>query len=148
EVARGAGWTDLIAELAAQRRVTHIVGAGAGVWVTAERLPLFAALFPAARPEPAVTTPAGRAQSVSSEAALVEAARGRLEGLGPTTAAVLAAELAMPTSRIETALATLQAEGFAMRGAFTDTPPPEGGWCGRRQVSSHHSFHVTWLRTT
>src|SRR5256886_16966808 len=39
EVARGAGWTDLIAELAAQRRVTHIVGAGAGVWVTAERLP-------------------------------------------------------------------------------------------------------------
>src|SRR5437763_392926 len=38
EVARGAGWTDLIAQLAAQRRVTHIVGAGAGVWVTAERL--------------------------------------------------------------------------------------------------------------
>src|SRR5207245_1703859 len=26
EVARGAGWTDLIAQLAAQRRVTHIVG--------------------------------------------------------------------------------------------------------------------------
>src|SRR5207253_2773748 len=39
EVARGAGWTDLIAQLAAQRRVTHIVGAGAGVWVTAKRLP-------------------------------------------------------------------------------------------------------------
>src|SRR5207302_406179 len=94
EVARGAGWTDLIAELAAQRRVTHIVGAGAGVWVTAERLPLFAALFPAARPEPAVTTPAGRAQSVSSEAALVEAARrdrahrgARLRALPPRLAA-------------------------------------------------------------
>src|SRR5205814_9481336 len=72
EVAGGAGWTDLIAQLAAQRRVAHIVGGGAGVWVTAERLPLFAALFPAARPEPAVTTPAGRAQSVSGEAALVE----------------------------------------------------------------------------
>ncbi len=138
EVARGAGWTDLIAQLAAQRRVTHIVGAGAGVWVTAERLPLFAALFPAARPEPAVTTPAGRTQSVSSEAALVEAARGRLEGLGPTTAAALAAELAMPTSRIETALAALQAEGFAMRGAFTDTPPPEGEWCERRLLARIH----------
>src|SRR5439155_1647851 len=134
EVARGAGWTDLIAQLAAQRRVTHIVGAGAGVWVTAERLPLFAALFPSARPEPAVSTPAGRAQTVSSEAALVEAVRGRLEGLGPTTAAALAAELAMPTSRIETALAALQAEGFAMRGAFTDTPPhaPGGARPGRR----------------
>src|SRR5207302_575718 len=146
EVARGAGWTDLIAQLAAQRRVTHIVGAGAGVWVTAERLPLFAALFPAARPEPAVTTPAGRAQSVSSEAALVEAARGRLEGLGPTTAAALAAELAMPTSRVETALAALQAEGFAMRGAFTDTPPPEGEWCERRLLARIHSYTVKRLR--
>src|SRR5213080_3115942 len=146
EVARGAGWTDLIAELAAQRRVTHIVGAGAGVWVTAERLPLFAALFPAARPEPAVTTPAGRAQSVSSEAALVEAVRGRLEGLGPTTAAALAAELAMPTSRIETALAELQAEGFAMRGAFTDTPPPEGEWCERRLLARIHGYTVKRLR--
>ncbi|TLZ39735.1 MAG: DEAD/DEAH box helicase [Gammaproteobacteria bacterium] len=146
EVARGAGWTDLIAQLAAQRRVTHIVGAGAGVWVTAERLPLFAALFPAARPEPAVTTPAGRAQTVGSEAALVEAVRGRLEGLGPTTAAALAAELAMPTSRIETALAALQAEGFAMRGAFTDTPAPEGEWCERRLLARIHGYTVKRLR--
>ena len=146
EVARGAGWTDLIAQLAAQRRVTHIVGAGAGVWVTAERLPLFAALFPAARPEPAVSTPAGRAQTVSSEAALVEAVRGRLEGLGPTTAAALAAELAMPTSRIETALAALRAEGFAMRGAFTDTPPPEGEWCERRLLARIHGYTVKRLR--
>src|SRR5256885_1681979 len=146
EVARGAGWTDLIAELAAKRRVTHFVGAGAGVGVTAERLPLFAALFPAARPEPAVTTPAGRAQSVSGEAALVEAVRGRLEGLGPTTAAVLATELAMPTSRIETALAALQAEGFAMRGAFTDTPPPEGEWCERRLLARIHGYTVKRLR--
>src|SRR5438270_811382 len=146
EVARGVGWTDLIAQLAAQRRVTHIVGAGAGVWVTAERLPLFAALFPAARPEPAVSTPAGRAQTVSSEAALVEAVRGRLEGLGPTTAAALAAELAMPTSRIETALAALRAEGFAMRGAFTDTPPPEGEWCERRLLARIHGYTVKRLR--
>src|SRR5207237_1113665 len=91
------------------------------VWVTAERLPLFAALFPAARPEPAVSTPAGRAQTVSSEAALVEAVRGRLEGLGPTTAAALAAELAMPTSRIETALAALQAEGFEASASAWET---------------------------
>src|SRR5438094_3827440 len=148
EVARGAGWMDLIAQLAAQRRVTHVVGAGAGVWVTAERLPLFAALFPAARPEPAVTTPAGRAQSVSSEAALVEAVRGRLEGLGPTTAAALATELAMPTSRIETALAALQAEGFAMRGAFTDTPAPEGEWCERRLLARIHGYTVKRLRAS
>src|SRR5438874_1160981 len=104
------------------------------------------AYLDAARPEPAVSTPAGRAQTVSSEAALVEAVRGRLEGLGPTTAAALAAELAMPTSRIETALAALQAEGFAMRGAFTDTPPPEGEWCERRLLARIHGYTVKRLR--
>ncbi|TLY84753.1 MAG: hypothetical protein E6K37_08500 [Gammaproteobacteria bacterium] len=83
---------------------------------------------------------------MSSEAALVEAVRGRLEGLGPTTAAALAAELAMPTSRIETALAALQAEGFAMRGAFTDTPPPEGEWCERRLLARIHGYTVKRLR--
>src|SRR2546430_15907065 len=81
EGARGAGWTDLIAQLAAQRRVTPFVGAVAGVGGHAERLPLFAALFPAARPEPAVTTPAGRTPSVSSGAALVHAARRGRRGV-------------------------------------------------------------------
>src|SRR6266550_1061120 len=119
-------WCDWLEALARDKRVTRLRRPTATLWIPAERLNQFRSVWPQARPEPAVTTPAGRAQTVSSEAALVEAVRGRLEGLGPTTAAALAAELAMPTSRIETALAALQAEGFAMRGAFTDTAPPEG----------------------
>ena len=146
EVARAAGWTDLISQLAAQRRVTHIVSAEARLWVTAERLPLFTALFPEARPEPAVTTPAGHGKTESAEAALLEVVRGRLEGLGPTTAATLAAELGVPPARIETALAALQAEGFAMRGAFTDTAPPQGEWCERRLLARIHGYTVKRLR--
>src|SRR5256886_12164653 len=52
----------------------------------------------------------------------------------------------MPTSRIETALAALQAEGFAMRGAFTDTPAPEGEWCERRLLARIHGYTVKRLR--
>src|SRR4029077_11847402 len=146
EVARAAGWTDLITQLAAQRRVTHIVSAEARLWVTAERLPLFTALSPEARPEPAVTTPAGHGKTESAEAALIEVVRGRLRGLGPTTAATLAAELGVPPARIETALAALQAEGVAMRGAFTDTAPPQGEWCERRLLARIHGYTVKRLR--
>jgi len=38
--------------------------------------------------------------------------RGRLEGLGPTTAPALARTLAVPPARVEAALAALQAEGL------------------------------------
>src|ERR1700719_790711 len=119
EVERAALWPALVATLVAQQRVTRVGGAGARLWVTAERLPLFAALYPDATPEPAVITPAAHARTFSAEAALVEVVRGRLEGLGPTTAPALAADLTMTPARVEAALGALQAEGFAMRGAFT-----------------------------
>jgi len=48
----------------------------------------------------------------------VEIVRGRLEGLGPVTARSIADSLALPASAINTALAALEAEGFAMRGRF------------------------------
>ena len=54
---------------------------------------------------------------LSSDEALVELLRGRLEGLGPVTAAALAAPLGC--SEIAAGLATLEAEGFAMRGRFS-----------------------------
>jgi ATP-dependent Lhr-like helicase len=53
-----------------------------------------------------------------SDEALVEIVRGRLEGLGPVPASGIAESLALPASRINIALAALEAEGFAMRGRF------------------------------
>src|SRR6202163_2764917 len=146
EVERGADWPGLIATLVAQQRVTRVGDAGARLWVTAERLPLFAALYPDATPEPAVITPAAHARTFSAEAALVEVVRGRLEGLGPTTAPALAADLTVPAARVEAALAALQAEGFAMRGAFTADAPAATEWCERRLLARIHRYTVRRLR--
>src|SRR6202035_4035482 len=107
---------------------------------------LFAALYPDAAPEPAVITPAAHARTFSAEAALVEVVRGRLEGLGPTTAPALAADLSVPPARVEAALAALQAEGFAMRGAFTADALIASEWCERRLLARIHRYTVRRLR--
>jgi ATP-dependent Lhr-like helicase len=146
EVERGADWPAFVAALVAQQRVTRVGGAGPRLWVTAERLPLFAALYPDAKPEPAVITPAAYAHTFSAEAALVELVRGRLEGLGPTTAPALAADLTVLPARVEAALAVLQAEGFAMRGAFTADAPAASEWCERRLLARIHRYTVRRLR--
>jgi ATP-dependent Lhr-like helicase len=146
EVERGADWPAFVGALVAQRRVTRVGGAGRRLWVTAERLPLFAALYPDATPEPAVVTPAAYARTCSAEAALVEVVRGRLEGLGPTTASALAADLSVPPARVEAALAALQAEGFAMRGAFTADALIASEWCERRLLARIHRYTVRRLR--
>jgi ATP-dependent helicase Lhr and Lhr-like helicase len=143
---RTAGWTALLTELAAQRRVTHLEAGAARLWVTAERLPLFSALFPAASTTPAVVTPAAQAQTFTAESALVEVIRGRLEGLGPSTAQALAGSLGLPVARVDAALAALQAEGFAMRGAFTSEAVQANEWCARRLLARIHRYTVKRLR--
>jgi ATP-dependent Lhr-like helicase len=146
EVAAAPAWEALLAQLAAERRVTRLTCGATCLWVTAERLPLFTALFAQAQCEPAVTTPAAHAQQPSAEAALIEVVRGRLEGLGPVTALALAASLALPPAAIDAALAALQAEGFAMRGAFSAGAAAASEWCERRLLARIHRYTVKRLR--
>ncbi len=140
-----SGWGEWLAQLAAARRVTQLEHPSA-LWVSAERLPLFSALFPGVRCTPPVVTPPGHQQALSAEAALVEVVRGRLEGSGPVTAAALAAALGVPPAHIEAALAALQAEGFAMRGAFTPQAAAANEWCERRLLARIHRYTVKRLR--
>ena len=115
-------------------------------WVAAERLPQFLALWPAAKLEPAITAPdeyAGR--DWSSDEALTEILRGRLEGLGPTTADALAASLGLASQDIAAGLAALEAEGFALRGRFTGAAEQEE-WCERRLLARIHRYTVGRLR--
>jgi ATP-dependent Lhr-like helicase len=149
EAAAGSGWLELLAQLAEQRRATRLVAGGLQLWVAAERLPLFRALYPDAGEEhyqPTVVTPAAHQRDFSSESALIEVVRGRLEGSGPTTAAALAALLGLPLARIDAALAALQAEGFAMRGAFTPPGDTPIEWCERRLLARIHRYTVKRLR--
>jgi ATP-dependent helicase Lhr and Lhr-like helicase len=146
EAAAGPGWPELLAALAAQRRVTLLEGGTVRLWVSAERLPLFQALYPGARCAPAVVTPAAQQREWNAESALIEVVRGRLEASGPTTAAALAASLGLATARIDSALAALQAEGFAMRGAFTTPANNPNEWCERRLLARIHRYTVKRLR--
>ncbi len=158
EVQRQTGWPELIGTLAKQRRVTRLTfddamtsgnaatASPTVLWLTAERLPLFRALFPRAATEPSVEVPAAHAKPWTREDALVEVVRGRLEGVGPITSAAIAASLNLPVSAIESALAVLQAEGFAMRGQFTPGAIADGEWCERRLLARIHRYTVKRLR--
>jgi ATP-dependent Lhr-like helicase len=121
------------------------LGEGARVWVATERRPMVEAVYPGATFEPNVEVPAEYVKSYSADEALVELVRGRLEGLGPVTVGALADAFALPASRIAGALASLQAEGFAMRGQFTPGVAEEE-WCERRLLARIHRYTVKRLR--
>ena len=128
------------------RRVARLDAAHAPLWIAAERLPQFQALWPAASLEPAIAAPAAYAEREwSREEALVEILRGRLEGLGPVTAETLAAPLGLAPAEVAAALAALEAEGFAMRGRFTPGAEAEE-WCERRLLARIHGYTVKRLR--
>jgi ATP-dependent Lhr-like helicase len=174
EAAAAPGWREWLAELARERRATllriphsavpakadaHPDGpavfgtgpgcrpdAGSDIWVAAERLPQFMAIWPEARLVPPVTAPAPYADRLwSTQDALVEILRSRLEGLGPVGERELAAPLGLAPGEIGGALADLQSEGFALRGRFT--PGAEADeWCERRLLARIHRYTLKRLR--
>ncbi len=140
------GWNDWLAELSRQNRVARLDPPGASFWVTAERLPQFRAVWPTLPPAPTITVPgACAARNWPRDEALIEIVRGRLEGQGPIAQDTLAAALGLEASDIASALAALEAEGFAMRGRFTPgTNAPE--WCERRLLARISAYTVKRLR--
>jgi ATP-dependent Lhr-like helicase len=143
EVRAAPDWSDWLAELAGQKRVTRLDAPE--LWIAAERLPQFRTLWPATRLEPAIVAPAAYAREWSRDDALVEILRGRLEGLGPVTVDALAHSIGRKPGDIGLALAALEAEGFAMRGRFTEAAAAEE-WCERRLLARIHSYTVKRLR--
>ena len=146
EAQAGPGWRDWLGALARERRVAQLHGPQTTLWIAAERLAQFQALWPAARLEPAIAAPAAAdGRDGSADDALVEILRGRLEGLGPVTESVLAAPLGLDPNDIAAALAALQTEGFAMRGRFTPGTADDE-WCERRLLARVHNYTVKRLR--
>jgi ATP-dependent Lhr-like helicase len=147
EAERASGWGDWLTALLREKRAALLhVPETAAIWIAAERVTLFQAMFPAARLEPAIVAPpALAAQHWSREDALVEILRGRLEGLGPVTVPALAAPLGVAVDAIAAALAALQSEGFVMRGRFTPGVV-EDEWCERGLLARIHRYTVKRLR--
>ncbi|RDS81532.1 DEAD/DEAH box helicase [Dyella psychrodurans] len=117
-----------------------------GVWVCAEKLPLWQAAYSTASMQPPIAAPAEfAAQPWTREDALIELVRSRLTGLGPVTVNVLATSLNVETSDIELALIRLQSEGYVMQGRFTpDATDTE--WCERHLLARIHRYTIGRLR--
>ncbi len=115
------------------------------LWIAAERLPQFEAVFPSVSLEPQITAPDSFNKQWVFEEALVELLRGRLEGVGPVTVQSLADSSVLNTNEIETGLLKLEAEGFVIRGKFTPGTT-ETEWCARRLLARIHSYTLNRLR--
>ncbi|TXL71390.1 DEAD/DEAH box helicase [Vineibacter terrae] len=146
EVMAGPGWQGWLQLLAGQKRVARLDVAGSVLWIAAERLAQFQALWPGLKTEPKIAAPARSADGpLSSDAALVEIMRGRLEGLGPVAVEALASPLGLEPAAVAAPLLALEAEGFAMRGRFTPGVNAEQ-WCERRLLSRIHRYTIKRLR--
>jgi ATP-dependent helicase Lhr and Lhr-like helicase len=142
EAAAAPRWGDWLAGLAVERRATRL---DRRLWIAAERLPLFRALYAAAVLDPPVVAPGMYERVWERGAALVEILRGRLEGQGPLTGTALGTALGLDAGEIAGALAALEAEGFALRGRFT-ADPGDDEWCERRLLARIHRYTLNRLR--
>ena len=169
EVSANPGWAEWLQILAQAQRATELtVGAhpvrdallspgekpsrtgcaptNSAIWTSAEILPLWQALHPAATMQPPIAAPAEyAAKPWTREDALRELVRHRLGGLGPVTALVLAHSLAVERTDIEMTLLRLQSEGYVMQGRFNaDTTDTE--WCERHLLARIHRYTLGRLR--
>ena len=115
------------------------------LWIAAERLPQFEAVYTSLKLQPQIKAPDSFTKQWTFEEAIVEILRGRLEGLGPVTMQFLADSSGLSTNDIETGLLRLEAEGFVIRGKFSPGAT-ETEWCARRLLARIHSYTLNRLR--
>ncbi|MBI1731189.1 MAG: DEAD/DEAH box helicase [Gammaproteobacteria bacterium] len=138
-------WREYLQPLIAQRRATIITVGRRRYWGCAERLAQVHAVFASGALEPEIAA-AGPMTTISwtPEAALVELLRARLECVGPISESELATFFGLPAGAIQSALAVLEQEGFAMRGRFTGGADTE--WCERALLARIHRATLATLR--
>jgi ATP-dependent helicase Lhr and Lhr-like helicase len=141
-----AGWSEWLDALARDKRVALLKTREADLWIPAERLTQFHAVWPEAPLEPEIAPPANEPRAAwSGEEALVEILRGRLEGVGPVTPTALAAPLGLEPGAVAAALAALERDGATLKGRFLPGLNDEQ-WCDRRLLARIHHYTVGRLR--
>ena len=147
EVRQAPTWREWLDALARDKRVARLKTPRAGLWIPAERLNQFLALWPEARLEPEIAPPPDQAATTwSRDEALIEILRGRFEGVGPVTPTMLTAPLGLEPGAAATALAALESEGAIIRGRFLPGVNDEQ-WCDRRLLARVHHYTVRRLRS-
>ncbi len=124
-------WQPLMDELVARGRAEASADGG-GRWFAAESSPRVEALL-GGRPVGEVTP----------ELAAADLIRGHLELHSPTTADQLVAVTGVSSTLVQVGLATLENEGSAIQGRFTEAARRKGDgsaaqWCSRRLLARMH----------
>jgi ATP-dependent Lhr-like helicase len=147
EVRSPLAWQSWLEALAEARRATCLrTPSGHQLWVAAERLLEWQAIFPRANRTPSIAPCTdGRPGPLDREQAIREVVRSRLEGLGPVTASQLARSLDLLEEEVSRALLALEQEGFAVRGQFSHPDMLE--WCERRLLARIHRYTLKRLRS-
>jgi len=131
-------WQAFLEELKQNGRAAGISAGQIRLWVATERLSEILAVHPSS----ALTAPS----AVPSRGdAIRELLRGRLEIVGPTTAAELANTLGISEGDADLALAALEREGVVLRGRFTSGATGLE-WCDRRLLARIHRYTLDRLR--
>jgi ATP-dependent Lhr-like helicase len=146
-------WRTLFVELCERGRVTSVVRADVEWWHTVERSAQAAVLLgtepcdsdTSACRDPALIGPGadeGAPQVPSPEEVATEVVRGHLDLHSPCTAAELAHLCSLSDTLVAVALATLESQGFALRGSFAPDRPGEAEtrWCSRRLLARMHAY--------
>ena len=141
-----AKWLPLLHHLTRERRAGRAIHNGVAFWFSAERAAEFRALYPEAHIDIAPGEIASPAAPLREDA-LLAAATGWIQHIGPATAPALAAKLHLAASDIEAALLRMEAAGSVLRGQFENraaTTPVE--FCDRRLLARIHRLTIGRLR--
>jgi ATP-dependent helicase Lhr and Lhr-like helicase len=137
-----AAWLDV---LRTEKRAGRLKGFDSW-WVAAERLPMLQAIYPSSSVQPSLAAPEfERKRKWERADAVRELVRGRIEVVGPITANALTQFFRLPSSEIDGALLSLEAEGFVLRGKFRPGTL-EIEWCDRRLLARIHRLTINRLR--
>ena len=130
---------DYLYKLAKQFRATTVrLASNQTLMVSAERLAEIQMCHETLALEPDISAlPVHLAQT--PEEALVSLIRSRLQFLGPVSASDMSVHIGLDTSKIQTALLTLEQDGFVMRGSWTDDLEQ---WCERGLLARIHRFSL------
>jgi ATP-dependent Lhr-like helicase len=142
--ARTPAWLPALGRLASARRAACVtLTPRLRAHVAAERVTLLRAVYPDGAIE--LAPPPRHDHTWERPTALVELMRSQLQIRGPVTAAELATACDLPEADVDTALLSLESEGFVLRGHFrADVEARE--WCERRLLARIHRLTIERLR--
>ncbi len=145
EVSAGQ-WLGWLRDLEASGRATRFVAAERTSWTAAERLPMVQAAWPnGSTPTDVVVPERHRREAWTRDEAIREVVRGRLQASGPVTTASVARVLGLEPDLVAAALASLEGEGFVLRGMFSPEAT-ETEWCERGLLARIHRYTLSRLR--